>query len=164
MHDLPTGSQLLALGRAVLLEALMPLLPPERRFDALLVGNCLAIAAREAAAAAGPGHAIDNELRGLYGERSAEPHLFADRASTCDSAPPQVTVRSEARVDEPDLWRRFAQDLRVGAFANSPGREAQARAVLWQLTIAKLRLANPRFLAANGFASGDRPGDRNHVP
>ena len=136
MHDLPRGWQLLTLARAVLLEELMPRLPPERRFEALLVGNCLAIAAREAAASAVPAPAIDGELRSLYGEGAA--------AS--------------------DLWRRFAADLRVGAFANSPDREAQARAALWRLTIAKLRLANPRFLAANGFARGDRPGDRNHVP
>jgi len=50
MHDLPTGSQLLALARTVLLEELMPLLPRERRCDALLIGKCLAIAMREAAA------------------------------------------------------------------------------------------------------------------
>ena len=33
-----------------------------------------------------------------------------------------------------------------------PTREARARAILWRLTIARLREANPRFLAANGFA------------
>jgi hypothetical protein len=136
MHDLPTGLQLLALARAVLLEELMPLLPPERRFEALLVGNCLAIAAREAAAATAPARALDGALRSFYGERSP----------ACSEG-------------EADLWRRFAGDLRRGAFANSPDREAQARALLWRLTVAKLRLANPRFLAANG----DRPGDRNHV-
>ena|SRR5215831_16237429 len=142
MHDLPTGSQLLALARAVLLEELMPLLPSERRLDALLVGNCLAIAAREAAAGTGPMQAIDTELRDLY-----------EAAAGCASV-----------AGEPDLWRRFADDLRVGLFGNSPDCEARARAVLWRLTIAKLRLANPRFLAANGFDRGNRPGDRHHVP
>jgi hypothetical protein len=135
MHDLPTGPQLLALARAVLLEELMPLLPEERRFDALLVGNCMAIAAREAAAAAAPAPAIDGAVCSLYG-----------------AAAPQTAARGETDTGEPDLWRRFAKDLRVGAFADSPDREAQARVVLWRLTIAKLRLANPRFLAANGFA------------
>jgi hypothetical protein len=47
---------------------------------------------------------------------------------------------------------RLARELRIGAFENSPEREARARAILWRLTIARLRLANPRFLAANGFA------------
>jgi hypothetical protein len=129
MHDLPTGSQLLASARAVLVDKLMPLLPPEHRLEALLVSNCLAIAAREAAAAAAPAQAVDGWLRRLYGK------------------------------GEPDPWRRFAGDLRVGAFADAPDREAEARAVLWHLTIAKLRLANPRFLTANGFVQRDRPGD-----
>jgi hypothetical protein len=160
MRDLPTGWQLLALARALLSEELLPLLPSERRFDALLVGNCLAIAAREAAAGAAPAQAIERELRSFYGERPPEPATRADRASISDGAAPEATARREAGAGEPDLWRRFAGDLRVGAFANSPDREARARAVLWRLTIAKLRLANPRFLAANGFARSDRPGDR----
>jgi hypothetical protein len=51
-----------------------------------------------------------------------------------------------------DFWRRLARELRIGAFENSPERESRARAMLWRLTIAKLRLANPRFLVANGSA------------
>ena len=164
MDDLPTGPQLLALARAVLLEELMPLLPQECRFDALLVGNCLAIAAREAAAGAAPAQAVDPELRSFYRERASEPANRADRASISDAAALEATARCEAAAGEPDLWRRFAADLRIGAFANSPDREARARALLWRLTIVRLRLANPRFLAANGFAGGDRPGDRNYVP
>ncbi len=48
MHDLPDGPALLALARDVLLNDLMPLLPPERRLEARLVANCMAIAEREA--------------------------------------------------------------------------------------------------------------------
>jgi len=47
--------------------------------------------------------------------------------------------------------RRFACELRIGAFENSRDREACARAILWRLTVAKLRRSNPEFLAANGF-------------
>jgi hypothetical protein len=50
------------------------------------------------------------------------------------------------------LLRRFARDLRIGAFDNSEPRAAAARAILWRMTIERLRLANPRFLAANGMA------------
>ena len=49
------------------------------------------------------------------------------------------------------LPRRFGRDLRVGAFEVSEQRDRIARDILWRLTIAKLRQANPRFLAANGF-------------
>jgi hypothetical protein len=45
----------------------------------------------------------------------------------------------------------FARDLRAGAFEGEP-RERHAREILWRLTIAKLRDANPRFLNANGFS------------
>jgi hypothetical protein len=43
--------------------------------------------------------------------------------------------------------------LRNGAFETSPSRETAARAILWRLTIGKLREANPHFLAANGFGN-----------
>jgi hypothetical protein len=50
-----------------------------------------------------------------------------------------------------DALRRFAHDLRVGAFENSQPHDRAARAVLWRLTVAKLGQSNPEFLAANGF-------------
>jgi hypothetical protein len=46
---------------------------------------------------------------------------------------------------------RFAADLRNGAFETSPSRASAARAILWRLTIDKLREGNPHFLAANGL-------------
>ena len=54
-----------------------------------------------------------------------------------------------------DVLRRFAHDLRVGAFESSEPRDRAACAILWRLTVAKLRQSNPEFLAANGF---DQPG------
>jgi Domain of unknown function (DUF6285) len=51
---------------------------------------------------------------------------------------------------------RFAADLRNGAFETSPSRAAAARAILWRLTIEKLREGNPQFLAANGFRKAGR--------
>jgi len=50
-----------------------------------------------------------------------------------------------------DALRRFAYDLRVGAFESSEPHDRAARAILWRLTVAKLRQSNPEFLAANGF-------------
>jgi len=49
-----------------------------------------------------------------------------------------------------DALRRFANDLRIGAFEKLQPRERAARAILWRLTIAKLRQSNPKFLADNG--------------
>ena len=126
MPDLPTGQTLLALARDVLLNDLMPLLPEEARLDARLVANSMAIAEREAETADYLRKTITRNLEELYDSR--------------------------AQGEQPkDLPRRFARDLRVGTFSSSEPLERRAREILWQLTIAKLRRANPRFLAANGF-------------
>ena len=45
MDDLPSAPALLAFARDVLLDELTPLLPEDRRSDALLVARCMAIAA-----------------------------------------------------------------------------------------------------------------------
>jgi Domain of unknown function (DUF6285) len=119
MRDLPSGAALLALGRDILLHELAPLLPEERRPEALLVARCMAIAEREAATEEAPAC----ELRVLYGS---------------DQEPAE-------------LLRRFARDLRIGAFEDREAAERAARAVLWRLTIKRLRRSNPQFLAANGL-------------
>jgi Domain of unknown function (DUF6285) len=128
MRDLPTGPALLALARDVLFNDLLPLLPPEARLDARLVANGMAIAEREAIAGDEPAEAILRKLQSFY------------------------TARREAGEDQEGVLPRFAQDLRVGAFEPCEPLRREARQILWQLTFAKLRLANPRFLAANGFS------------
>jgi len=124
MPDLPTGQTLLVLARDVLLNDLMPLLPEEARLDARLVANSMAIAEREALTGEEPAKEILGETRKLYGETGTA---------------------------KPGLLARLARDLRVGTFEASEPREHHARQILWRLTIAKLRSANPRFLNANGF-------------
>ena len=125
MRDLPTGPALLALAREVLLKELMPLLPPTAHLEARLVANSMVIAEREAISAASPAQEILHELEELYGEGGE---------------------------NEQGLLRRFARDLRVGAFEKNEPRGRRTREILWHLTVAKLRNANPRFLNANGFS------------
>ena len=127
MHDLPRGAALSALARTVLTEELLPLLPRERQLEARLVAAAIAIAERERAAGDGPAQLVSAALQDLYGEGAAS----GDRQ-----------------------LRRFAGDLRRGAFEEERERERAARGILWRLTFAKLRAANPRFLAANGFSEG----------
>ena len=125
MRDLPTAPALLALARDVLLNELMPLLPPTAHLEARLIANSMAIAEREALSGAAPAQRILHELEEFYGE---------------------------VGEGEQGLMRRFARDLRAGAFEEGEHREHYAREILWRLTIAKLRDANPRFLNANGFS------------
>jgi hypothetical protein len=124
VRDLPTGPALLALARDVLLRDLMPLLPAEAHLEARLVANSMAIAEREAISREQPEQAIIREIGKLYGDGGS---------------------------GDPGLLRRFAGDLRAGLFEENGLREGCAREILWRLTIAKLRTANPRFLNANGF-------------
>lgn len=121
MRDLPASLELLALGRELLLDELLPLLPPERHRDAHLIATAMAIVAREAKAGEKVAAEIDTALGQFY------------------------------EGEGPASLRRLAADLRNGAFETSPSRAAAARAILWRLTIAKLREGNPHFLAANGF-------------
>ena len=129
MRDLPTGLDLVVLARRLLLEEILPLVPEERRPDLHLAATSMAIAVREAANGDGPLREIRDLLIELYGE--AAPH---------------------------DLLARFAGDLRKGEFETSGSRERAARAILWRLTILKLREGNPQFLAAHGIAQTDRSG------
>jgi hypothetical protein len=121
MRDLPASLDLLALGRELLLDELLPLLPPERHRDIHLIATAMAIVAREVKAGEKAAAEIDRALGQFYEEEGAA------------------------------SFARLAADLRNGAFETSPSRAAAARAILWRLTITKLREGNPHFLAANGF-------------
>jgi uncharacterized protein DUF6285 len=122
MRDLPESRDLLALARELLLDELLPLLPPERERDAHLIASAMAIASREMV-----GDGWQSEIAGRLGV------LYGENGSLA----------------------RFAGDLRNGAFETSPSRLAAARAILWRMTVAKLREGNPHFLAANGFRGTD---------
>lgn len=125
-RDLPSGLRLLARARAVLSEELAPLLPPDRQDEARCLAAVLDLAEREAAAGNKPFAALLAELARFY--------------------------ESPAQDDPAALLRRFAGDLRRGAFAASPAHEEAARNLMWRFTIARLRIENPQFLAANGFS------------
>jgi Domain of unknown function (DUF6285) len=151
MRDLPEGADLLFLAREILLDELLPLLPEDARVKTRLVATCMAIAAREAAAGDEPLGEIRGALEAFYSRKgfAAEgaPHPLAAR----------VRERGEGggeglRGRNSELLRRFALDLRKGAFETSQSQERAARAILWQMTIAKLREGNPGCLAANGIA------------
>jgi Domain of unknown function (DUF6285) len=144
MRDLPSGPALLALARDVLLNDLLPLLPDDSRLDARLVANSMAIAEREAEAGCGSEEAVTRELETLYGD-GPDPNPPPQRGGGRDQRSGRVGAEAM------ELLQRFARDLRIGAFEGSEPRDGEARAIMWRLTLAKLREANPRFLAANGL-------------
>ena len=107
-----------------------------------------------------------NELLPLLpSERARDVHLIATsmtiaaREAAGEGWQLQIAGRLKEFYGENGSLARFAADLRNGAFETSPSREQAARAILWALTIAKLREGNPHFLAANGFRSADGKGE-----
>ncbi len=158
MRDLPSSLDLLALARELLLGELAPLLPPERRRDAHLIATVMAIASREQAVGGGWQAEIEQVLVAFYAAAAPHPPIagamgpsLSPQAGRGISSSPSPRWRGEGRGEGQTLLRRFAADLRNGAFETSPSRASAARAILWRLTIEKLREGNPHFLAANGL-------------
>ena len=133
MRERPTGEELLIIARKVLREELMPLLPDERRYDALMVANAMAIAARQIAFGDAPERRERQNLAGLLGD----------------------TVDGDGRtaVNEAvgDLIRRLSAQIRSGELdPGTPDHDA-ARAFLLDITVQKLRESAPRTLEDAGM-------------
>ncbi|MCH8097483.1 MAG: hypothetical protein IID53_10430 [Proteobacteria bacterium] len=130
MRDRPSGAELLAIARETLLGELLPHAPDAQRYNALMVAAAMAIAAREAEAGDGALVAERESLTALYGEvRNADEPLDAALGR---------------------LNRRFAADLRAGAFDAPDARQAAAWRLLRQATMAKLMECNPKYLEDEG--------------
>jgi hypothetical protein len=126
-EDRPTGAELLAEARRTLLEELIGLLPADRRYDGLMVANAMAIAARELAAADAPARAA----------------LAGSRRST---ARRRRAGRRRGRARLSRFNRRLAADIRAGAFDAAGARRDAIVAHLRAVTLARLRLSNPKAL------------------
>ena len=123
MTDKPDGAALLEEARRTLLETLLPLLPPEHRYDGLMVANAMAIAAREA----GQG---DAALREAAQQLSA---LFP----ATQGAPPR------------DLEAALAREIRAGLCDASGPRRSAIRDYLRRSAAARVHLSNPKALSSS---------------
>ncbi|HEX3862373.1 MAG TPA: DUF6285 domain-containing protein [Stellaceae bacterium] len=151
MRDLPDAAALLALGREYLLDTVLARLPADMHRDLRLVATVMAMAARELDAGEIPADLVSAELARFY-EASESELDTGGTAGKCAGARPLIpTLSPDGRRGEKRRLARLAADLRIGAFETCEQRERAARAILWRLTIGKLRVANPQFLAANGF-------------
>ena len=119
MPDRPYGPALLDEARRTLLETLLPLLPPERRYDGLMIANAMAIAAREA----GQGQLLLREAAAMLAA------LFPGPSGSVS-----------------EIEAHLAQEIRRGA-CDAPGpRRDAVREYLRRSTIARLRVSNPKAL------------------
>lgn len=129
--DQPDGFALLEEARRTLLETLLPVLPPNRRYDALMVANAMAIAAREIEEGGAASRRALAELLELAGA-TAEPEKSRE-----------MGLRNLIELEE-----RLAQQIRRGVFdATGPQRDA-VLGYLRRSTLARLRISNPKALSA----------------
>jgi len=126
MNDIPDAIKLLAIARATLLDKLLPHIPAELRYDALMIANAMAIAVREHANGEAAAQAELVRLRGLFDER-AKP------------------LASDALEDELAGYRkRLATEIRNGRFDNA--ERAALLAHLAQTAAGELAISNPKAL------------------
>jgi len=115
----------------VLLGELLDALPPERRYAARMVASAMAMAAREAQAGDAPLLACLALFAPIYGAAAV--------ATAGDT--PVAALRA--------LNARLARDIRAGPFDDEAARKL--RTLLLEQVKARLRVSNPRHLAAAGL-------------
>ncbi|MGB5956365.1 4-hydroxypentanoyl-CoA kinase subunit LvaB [Pseudomonas sp.] len=114
----PNAHELLDIARATLLEQLLPALPGELRYPALMIANAMAIAARESRLGA-----------------QAEDQEQARLAALVDEAPSTL----------PDMRRQLARAIRQGRH-DAPQTRRTLIETLRQVTVARLAISNPKAL------------------
>jgi hypothetical protein len=126
MNNHPDAAELLAIARSTLLDKLLPGLPEELRYDALMIANAMAIASREHAGAEKTMHAEFARLQKLLGATGEAP------------------VGSALEESLAGLNQRLAVDIRAGRFDD---KERTALLDHLEKTSAdELAISNPRAL------------------
>ena len=121
INDDPGARDLVAIALRSFREAILPVVPAEQRFTALMIANALGVAERELAAGTIAEPALAAAVGGLLGEDG----------------------------DLPDLLPRLCAAIDAGRF-DTPDQQAALRTVLKDITRARLALSNPKRLAAEG--------------
>jgi hypothetical protein len=139
MRPRPDAGELLAIARQTLLDVLLPRLPDDARYTALMVASAMAIAGRERAAA------------------DSDRDLLRELAALYDA--PLPAEDSDAAVAQAleDLGARLARDIRAGAFDTAGPRREAVRGFLRALATAQLALSNPKYLASADAEQGGLP-------
>lgn len=126
MRDRPQGHELLAIAAKTFREQLLPALPEDKKYAALMVLNAMSIAERQQAIGEGP---LNDECDLLEVVLDAEPK----------------SAELHARANE--LNRELAQRVRCGAL----DKDDAGRHVLWAVTLQRVRESAPRYLKAEGI-------------
>jgi len=126
MREQPEGQNLLAIARATLLEKVVPLLPQDQRYSALMVANAMAIAMRQWQAGDAWQHEELARLQALLG------------ADVAEGGDLQAALRAANRA--------LAQKIRNGAF-DQPSQPVTE--LLEWMAIQRVRESAPKALPAS---------------
>lgn len=126
MKCTPDASELLSIARETYTAQLLPALPENLRYTALMVANAMAIARREIEAGEEPARAELRRLRVLFSEGSNEPDA------------------NERRGTVADYNRRLVQAIRAGRYDSD---NAALLEHLRRTTEEKLAISNPKALS-----------------
>lgn len=130
MRDRPQGHELLAIAAKTFRDELLPALPEDKKYVAMMLLNALSVAERQLA----------NGEDALQGEAVALSSLIGMAAAEDASLNAQLAT----------LNRAFAQRIRKGAYDDDP----QAQALLWAITLQKVRESAPRYLKVENIDPG----------
>ncbi|WP_152390227.1 DUF6285 domain-containing protein [Azotobacter salinestris] len=121
------ASELLKIARETLLQALLPSLPKELRYETFMVANAMAIAQREYEQGAAAERQELLELRAL-GDQQA----------------PVSAESTDAALES--ARRQLAEAIRAGHYDAADARQEALLSVLERITRAKLSISNPKVL------------------
>ncbi|MGQ0751639.1 MAG: DUF6285 domain-containing protein [Betaproteobacteria bacterium] len=126
MKNRPYAPDLLAIAREAFNTEILPAVPDDKRYTALMIANALAIARREMEAGEESAQSELARLRSLFGESAREVHGL------------------ELHFALADCNRRLAGDIRAGRYDDE---RAALLAHLRRTVEEKLAISNPKALA-----------------
>lgn len=132
MQERPTGVELLIVARKLLLEELLPLLPNDRRYDALMIANAMGIASRQSGFGNDFERQEHHDLEVLLGKTDTEdtPNRDSDDLVT--------------------LYRTLCARIRDGKFDPGTPDWAALHGFLQEVTVQRLRESAPKILETAG--------------
>ena len=132
MLNPPPGHEILASARALLLDDLLPGLPPVQAHKLRMIADAMGIAERE--------------LHGSADDAFRELGLLSE---FYDETPPATLAAGEVAGYLRRMNARLVRDIRAGAFDRR--KAGRLRRVLLEQVLSRLRIASPRYLRASGY-------------
>ena len=132
MLNPPSGREILASARVLLLDDLLPALPPEQAHKLRMIAHAMGIAERE--------------LHGSAEDAIRELRLLAE---FYDETPPALLAPGEVAGYLRGMNARLVRDIRAGALDRH--KAGRLRRVLLEQVLSRLRIASPQYLRSSGY-------------